>query len=55
MKSISSGYASLNYEFKEYRPSNMKRVAFLINGEEIDALLFLVHESKAARFAKKYC
>jgi GTP-binding protein LepA len=55
MKSISSGYASLDYEFKRFEPSDVVKVVFHLNGEPVDALTFLVHESRAVDFGKKYC
>ena len=55
LKSISSGYASLDYEHKKFEISNIKKVIFLINGEPVDALTFLVHDSRAISFAKGYC
>jgi GTP-binding protein LepA len=55
MKSCSSGYASLDYEFKKFEASDIVKVVFCLNGESVDALTFLVHESRAIEFAKGYC
>ena len=43
LKSISSGYASLDYEHKEYREADIKIVVFHLNGDPVDALTFLVN------------
>ena len=47
MKSLSRGYASMEYEFKEYRASDVVKVDMLINGERVDALAIIVHRSNA--------
>jgi len=55
MKSCSSGYASLDYEFKKWEISDVKKVVFCLNGDPVDALTFLIHDSRAVDFAKGYC
>jgi len=53
LKSISRGYASLDYEMLGYRRSNLQRLDMLINGDPIDAFSVIVHESKAYEWGRK--
>ena len=53
LKSISRGYASLDYEMLEYRASDLVRLDMLINGESIDAFSVICHEDKAYDWGRK--
>jgi elongation factor 4 len=55
LKSLTQGYASLDYEITDYKNSDIKVLSFLLNGEVIDALSILVHTSNADVFARKFC
>jgi GTP-binding protein LepA len=54
LKSISSGYASLNYDFLGYRPENLVKVDVLINGQAFDTLALIVHKSEAQRSGEEF-
>jgi GTP-binding protein LepA len=53
LKSISRGYASLDYEMLEYRASDLVRLDMLINGDPIDAFSVICHEGKAYDWGRK--
>ncbi len=53
MKALSRGYASMDYEFLEYRKSDLVKITILVNKEPVDALAFIAHKSKAYTLARK--
>ena len=55
LKSISKGYASFDYHIDSYRPSKLAKLDILLNGEPVDALSALTHESNAVVFGRKIC
>ena len=55
LKSRSRGYASLDYEFKEYRKSELQKLDILINKEVVDALSFIVFADSAYSKGRKFC
>ena len=55
LKSSTKGYASLDYEFEEYKPSQLVKLDILLNGEQIDALASIVHKDFAYQRGKAIC
>ena len=55
LKSRTKGYASLDYEFSEYRTSELVKLDILLSGDEVDALSFIVHKDKAYTLARGLC
>ncbi len=55
LKSITSGYASFDYEVEEYRVGDLVKVTILVNGETVDALSFLAHRSDSERRGRQIC
>ena len=53
LKTLSRGYASLDYEFAEYRPSDLVKLDMLINGDPVDAFNVIIHRDKAYEWGKK--
>ena len=55
LKARTKGYASLDYEFSSYHPSELVKVDMLLNGDQFDALSFIAHKDKAYGRARKLC
>ena len=55
LKSISKGYASFDYHIDSFRPSKLAKLDILLNGEPVDALSTLTHESNAVTFGRRIC
>ena len=55
LKARTKGYASLDYELSEYKPSDLVKVDMLLNGDQVDALSFIAHREKAYARARKLC
>ena len=55
LKARTRGYASMDYDFAEYRPSELVKVDLRLNGEPVDALSFIAHKDKAYPRARRLC
>ena len=55
LKARTKGYASLDYELEGYEPSDLVKVDLLLNGDQVDALSFIVHREKAYGRARRIC
>jgi GTP-binding protein LepA len=55
IKSVSRGYASLDYEYLGYEPSNLVKLDILLNGDPVDALSVIVHREKAYEWGRDLC
>ncbi len=55
LKSNTRGYASLDYEYADYKPGQLVRMDILLNGEQVDALSSIVHRQKAHEWGKRLC
>ncbi|QCK14108.1 translation elongation factor 4 [Mangrovivirga cuniculi] len=55
LKTLSKGYASLDYELMGYKTSNMVKLDIMLNGDRVDALSAIVHRDKAYEWGKKLC
>ncbi|OEY86536.1 elongation factor 4 [Wolbachia pipientis] len=55
LKSVSKGYASLDWEISCYKASEIDKLSFLINGEPVDALTCIVHSSRAVKRGREIC
>ena len=55
LKSISSGYASFDYEIDEYKESDLVKLSLLVNAEPVDALSMIVHRDFSARKGRAIC
>ena len=55
LKANTKGYASLDYEMSDYRPSELVKVDLLLNGDQVDALSFIAHKDKAYPRARRLC
>ena len=55
LKARTRGYASLDYDLADYRPSDLVKVDLLLNGDKVDALSFIAHREKAYPRARRIC
>jgi GTP-binding protein LepA len=53
LKSLSRGYASLDYELADYRPADLVKLDMLINAEQVDAFSIIIHREKAYEWGRK--
>lgn len=53
LKTVSRGYAGMDYEFAEYRKSDLVRLDMLINGDPVDAFSIIIHRDKAQAWGRK--
>ena len=55
LKSVSRGYASFDYEYKEHSPANLVKLDILINSDSVDALSAIIHRDKAYNWGRQLC
>ena len=55
LKSVSSGYASFDYEISEYREGSLVKLGILVNGEPVDALAMIIHKDFAQKTGRQVC
>ena len=55
LKSVSSGYASFDYEISEYREGALVKLGILVNGEPVDALAMIIHKDFAQKTGRQVC
>jgi len=55
LKSVTKGYGSFDFEFKKFQKADIKKLVLMLMGDPVDALSFMVHESRAQEFGKSLC
>ena len=55
LKSVTSGYASFDYEISEYREGDLVKLGILVNGEPVDALAMIIHKDFAQKTGRQVC